>query len=90
MDQPSPHDLARLADFRARLAEVDAGTRTSGFDDADTTEDTRTFFKRAASAIEVAWPNDRLLRAYQETDGAPSNAEAEAILVEIERRGLNI
>jgi len=90
MDQPSPHDLTRLADFRARLAELDAGTTTSGFDDADTTDDTRAFFKRAASAIEAAWPDDRLLRAYQETDGAPGNAEADAILAEIRHRDLDV
>ena len=31
-----------------------------------------------------------LLRAFQRTDGEPGNAEADALLAEIQRRGLDV
>ena len=37
-----------------------------------------------------AMPNADLLAAYQRTNGEPGNPEADALLAEIERRGLDI
>lgn len=87
----SPHDLDRLYNLRARIAELEGGNvRTTGSNDQDTTADTLAMFRRSANAIEAAWPDDRLLAAYQRTDGELGNPEADVLLAEIERRGLNV
>lgn len=36
------------------------------------------------------WSDADLLAAYQRTDGAPGNAQAEVVLAEIERRDLDV
>lgn len=48
-------------------------------------------YQRAAVAdVEERLPSADLLRAYQRTDGEPGNPEADALLAEIERRGLDV
>jgi len=38
----------------------------------------------------VELSDDQLLAAYQRTDGAPGDAEADCIIIEIKRRGLDL
>jgi hypothetical protein len=49
-----------------------------------------TYFRKKAADIEAAWPDSRLVDAYERTSGTPGDHEADAILAEIQHRNLDI
>lgn len=77
------NDIARLPSLRAALDEL----LLPGADSGDGTSITET--RAEIAGIEAKWSNADLLRAYQRTDGEPGDPEADALLAEIERRGLD-
>jgi hypothetical protein len=81
----SPPDIDRLYNLRERIAELESGkVRTTDAKDRDTSAETLAMFRRSADAIEAAWPDNRLIAAYR----LVNESERDALLAEIERRGL--
>jgi len=64
------HDIQRLRSLRATLGEIDSKPRSGGGERDGAEADCRA----QITAIEQAWPDDRLLEAYRATDRQASSA----------------
>lgn len=90
-DERSPHDLERLARMRLRIADLEAGRFGElGHTVEGSPDGSLTYFRKKAAEIEAAWPDSRLVDAYEQTGGTPGDHEADALLAEIKHRNLDI
>ena len=77
-------DLARLRSLRATLDEM----LRPGFSQDD--EAVVAACRADIEAIEQDWPDQRLIDAHREGEGAPGDLEVDAVLAEIRRRDLDV
>lgn len=83
-------DASRLPALLRRLAAMERGDmRTKDGEGRENTVEWRANFAEQVASIFAAMSDGDVLAAYQRTDKQLGNPEADALLAEIERRGLD-
>lgn len=79
--QSNPDGIKRLRSLRATLGEIE---QQSGGNAAEIE------CREQIAAIEGAWPDERLIKAYRATDQQPGDVDTDALAAEIAVRNLDL
>ncbi len=83
MHDHDTREIARLRNLRSTLLEMEQPGPTA--DDSEAISSCRADI----GAIEAAWPDDRLIAAYERSSREAGDAEADALSAELRQRGLD-
>lgn len=84
-------DLNRLRSLLNSASRIDrGGMRTQDGSGRDTTEENLKLYRKKAEQVLATLTDAQLVESYQRTDGEPADPYRSALVVEIERRDLDI
>lgn len=86
MHDQDVHDIQRLRSLRATLNEIEITSKGT----TASPDDNEAGVRSAIEQIEQAWPDDKVIEAYQATDRRPGEVQTDAIVSELRHRGLDV